>query len=78
MHVLFTQTPHLFPLARLTEALAQTLATGDVVTDEAAAVERVGGRPRVVAGHADNIKVTVDEDMALAELFMTRQQKEQK
>jgi 2-C-methyl-D-erythritol 4-phosphate cytidylyltransferase len=54
--------------------LAQALAAGDVVTDEAAAVERVGGRPRVVAGHADNIKITVDEDMALAELFMKRQQ----
>ncbi len=71
------QTPQLFPLARLSEALAQALAAGDVVTDEAAAVERLGGRPRVVAGHADNIKVTVDEDMALAELFMTRQQKGQ-
>ncbi|MFQ5760812.1 MAG: 2-C-methyl-D-erythritol 4-phosphate cytidylyltransferase, partial [Acidiferrobacterales bacterium] len=68
------QTPQLFPLARLSEALAQALAAGDVVTDEAAAVERVGGRPRVVAGHADNIKITVDEDMALAELFMKRQQ----
>ncbi len=71
------QTPQLFPLARLSEALMQALAAGDVVTDEAAAVERLGGRPRVVAGHADNIKITVDEDMALAELFMTRQQKEQ-
>lgn len=71
------QTPQLFPLARLSEALAQALATGDVVTDEAAAVERLGGRPRVVAGHADNIKITVDEDIALAALFMTRQQKGQ-
>ena len=71
------QTPQLFPLARLSEALAQALAAGDVVTDEAAAVERVGGRPRVVAGHADNIKISVDEDMALAELFMKRQQQGQ-
>jgi 2-C-methyl-D-erythritol 4-phosphate cytidylyltransferase len=71
------QTPQLFPLTRLSEALARALAAGDVVTDEAAAVERVGGRPRVIAGHADNIKITVDEDMALAELFIKRQQKEQ-
>jgi len=61
----------------VSEALAQALAADVVVTDEAAAVERLGGRPRVVAGHADNIKITVDEDMALAELFMTRQQKGQ-
>ena len=72
------QTPQFFPLKRLSEALAHALARGDVVTDEAAAVERVGGRPRIVAGHADNIKITVDEDMALAELFMTRQQQEQR
>lgn len=71
------QTPQLFPLARLSEALARALVAGDVVTDEAAAVERVGGHPRVVAGHADNIKITVDEDMALAELFMKQQQQEQ-
>jgi 2-C-methyl-D-erythritol 4-phosphate cytidylyltransferase len=71
------QTPQLFPLARLSDALALALAAGDIITDEAAAVERVGGHPRVVAGHADNIKITVDEDMALAELFMKRQQKEQ-
>lgn len=70
-------TPQLFPLERLRVALEQALSAGVVVTDEAAAVEHVGGRPRVVAGHADNIKITLTEDLALAELFLQQQQQEQ-
>jgi 2-C-methyl-D-erythritol 4-phosphate cytidylyltransferase len=69
-------TPQLFPLERLSCALEQALSAGVVITDEAAAVEYVGGRPRVVAGHADNIKITVVEDLALAELFLKKQQEQ--
>ena len=69
-------TPQLFPLERLSCALEQALSAGVVITDEAAAVEYVGGRPRVVAGHADNIKITVVEDLALAELFLKQQQEQ--
>jgi 2-C-methyl-D-erythritol 4-phosphate cytidylyltransferase len=35
-------------------------------TDEAQAIEWTGQRPRLVAGRADNIKVTTAEDLALA------------
>lgn len=70
-------TPQLFPLEKLTVALEQALAQGVAITDEAAAVEHAGGRPRVVAGHADNIKITLAEDLALAELFLRQQEKEQ-
>lgn len=66
-------TPQIFPLERLMAALEQALAAGAVITDEAAAVEHVGGRPRVVIGHADNIKITLAEDLALAELFLKQQ-----
>lgn len=69
-------TPQLFPLERLTAALQQALAAGATVTDEAAAIEYVGGHPRVVAGHADNIKITLADDLALAELFLKQQQRE--
>lgn len=70
-------TPQLFPRARLESALEQAAADGMVVTDEAAAVEHVGGRPRVVAGQADNIKITLAEDLALAELYLKQQEREQ-
>lgn len=66
-------TPQMFRLARLRSALAQALARGAEVTDEAAAVEAAGGRPRVVAGHPDNIKITLPEDLVLAELFLRQQ-----
>ncbi len=46
------------------------------MTDEAAAIEHVGGRPRIVAGHADNIKITLAEDLALAELYLKQQERE--
>ena len=69
-------TPQLFPRSRLESALEQAVADGIVVTDEAAAVEHVGGRPRIVTGHADNIKITLAEDLALAELYLKQQERE--
>ncbi len=65
-------TPQMFRLATLRDALAAALARGDSITDEAAAMERAGYRPRLVPGHADNIKITHPEDLALAELYLGR------
>ena len=45
---------------------AAAIAAGKVPTDEAQAMEWAGYRPRLVAGRADNIKVTTAEDLALA------------
>ncbi|MCW8919144.1 MAG: 2-C-methyl-D-erythritol 4-phosphate cytidylyltransferase [Gammaproteobacteria bacterium] len=63
-------TPQMFPLGLLREALAQALADGFEVTDEASALEHSGRRPRLVEGHADNIKITRPEDLALARFFL--------
>ena len=43
------------------------------ITDEASAMERTGCRPALVAGHSDNIKITVPEDLALARYYLGRQ-----
>jgi len=59
-------TPQMFPLGRLLEALAGARDAGAQSTDEAAAMELAGYRPRLVQGRADNIKVTVPEDLRLA------------
>ena len=69
-------TPQLFPLQKLRSALELAVADGVAVTDESMAVEYQGGRPRVVAGHADNIKITLAEDLELAELYLRQQEKE--
>jgi 2-C-methyl-D-erythritol 4-phosphate cytidylyltransferase len=69
-------TPQMFRLEFLGRALEGAQANGLSVTDEAGAVEHAGGRPRMVQGHADNIKITVAGDLALAELYLRRQQGE--
>lgn len=66
-------TPQMFRVDRLQNALTQALAQRADITDEACAVEIAGGRPVVVPGHADNIKITVPEDLSLAELFLRQQ-----
>jgi 2-C-methyl-D-erythritol 4-phosphate cytidylyltransferase len=65
-------TPQMFRLGILLTALGRALEKGVYVTDEAAAVEAVGLAPRLVEGHADNIKITCPEDLALAEFYLTR------
>lgn len=68
-------TPQMFRMGTLTLALEMALKNGDGVTDEASAIEAAGGQPRVVACHADNIKITRPEDLALAELYLKQQQR---
>jgi len=41
-------------------------------TDEAAAIEQLGLKPRVVAGSRENLKVTWPEDVAIAEGILRR------
>ncbi len=67
-------TPQMFPLGRLRESLQQALADGFEVTDEASALEHTGLSPKLVEGHADNIKITRPEDLALATFFMQQLQ----
>jgi 2-C-methyl-D-erythritol 4-phosphate cytidylyltransferase len=67
-------TPQMFRINALTQALEKAMKTGKEITDEASAMEAAGGRPHVVACHTDNIKITLADDLALAELYMKQQQ----
>ncbi len=40
-------------------------------------MERQGAQPALVAGHSDNIKITVPEDLPLARFYLARQFEEQ-
>ena len=64
------QTPQMFRHERLTRALTQALGEGYDATDEAAAIERLGLRPRLVEGSALNVKVTHPGDLALVAAAM--------
>lgn len=66
-------TPQLFPLVALRDALRDGLARDVAITDEASAMEAAGWRPTLVPGSADNIKLTVPEDLALVAFHLARQ-----
>lgn len=63
-------TPQMFPLRSLLTALLAAQAEGRDVTDEAAAVEACGLRPRLITGQASNLKITYPEDLALAQFWL--------
>lgn len=66
-------TPQMFRYGLLCAALDAAIASGDLPTDEAAAVERIRpGRVRVVEGRSDNLKITRPDDIASAEAILTR------
>ena len=61
-------TPQMFRLDKLNQALRNAIEKQQPVTDEASAVERMGGdMPLIVEGRHDNIKITYPNDLALAE-----------
>lgn len=70
------QTPQRFRLGQLRQALTDALAAGVEPTDEAQAMERAGYRPRLVRGRRDNLKLTVPQDVPLAECLLAAQERE--
>lgn len=67
------QTPQMFRLGVLRDALASAARRGIAVTDEASAIEAAGQAPRLVRGDLENFKVTFPPDFELAErLLRTR------
>ena len=63
------QTPQMFRYTQLLQALQQA----QQVTDEASAIEAMGHRPKLVEGSARNFKVTLPQDLLLAELIFKDQ-----
>lgn len=64
-------TPQVFRFGVLFRALESALAAGKLPTDEAQAVEWAGHSPRLVAGRADNLKVTTPDDLQLASAILS-------
>ena len=60
------QTPQVFRLG----PLAQAIAKFPSATDESQAMEQAGFQPKLVAGRASNIKITVADDLALAAFYL--------
>lgn len=66
------QTPQMFRLGELRDALRRALRAGLAITDEASAMEMAGHAVQLVPGSSSNLKVTVPEDLALAAWYLTR------
>jgi 2-C-methyl-D-erythritol 4-phosphate cytidylyltransferase len=64
-------TPQVFRCGVLLRAIEAALDAGRTPTDEAQAIEWSGQRPMLVAGRADNIKVTTADDLALAAAILS-------
>lgn len=62
------QTPQVFRF----DIIARAYNLAGEATDDASLVERLGVRVKLYQGSYDNIKVTTPEDLALAELILSR------
>lgn len=71
-------TPQMFRFGLLRRALHAAASEAVTVTDESQAIERLGFKPRLVAGNADNIKITLPEDLVRAENILAQRARSQR
>lgn len=72
-HCWRAQTPQMFRIALLKKSFEVLLNRKRIVSDEAAALEASGFKPKIIEGHSDNIKLTLPGDLALVEAILTAQ-----
>lgn len=66
------QTPQAFTAGVLVKAFGRAKKDRFYSTDEAALVERLGVKVKIVEGSYDNIKITTQEDLELGKLILER------
>lgn len=71
------QTPQVFHLAPLLNALKRVIDDDVAITDDAQAVEMIGYSPALVAGSTENLKITTPDDLRLAEMIWLNQRDQQ-
>jgi 2-C-methyl-D-erythritol 4-phosphate cytidylyltransferase len=64
------QTPQVFRYQRLTNAMAVAIQSNSEITDESSAVEQFGLKPLLLTGRDSNIKITRQQDLALADYYL--------
>lgn len=64
------QTPQVFEASLLKAALQAALESGEPVTDDCSAVERLGKTVFLVDGEEENLKITTPLDLILAEAIL--------
>ena len=66
----YAQTPQAFRRGAIVAAHERAASDGFVGTDDCSLVERLGGRVACVAPTAENLKVTMPDDLAVAEAVL--------
>ena len=64
------QTPQVFEAGLINAALTKALEEGAELTDDCAAVERLGMKVALTRGAYENLKITTVEDLILAEALL--------
>ncbi|HIF88900.1 MAG TPA: 2-C-methyl-D-erythritol 4-phosphate cytidylyltransferase [Candidatus Thioglobus sp.] len=64
------QTPQMFKFGVLVKALENVVINNIHTTDEAEAVAQIGGKVKIVIGSKNNIKITVADDLQLANYYI--------
>lgn len=75
--VALVQTPQVFLAELIKAALTRAMDKGFRVTDDCSAVEAMGYKVTIVAGEADNIKLTTTRDIYAAEGILTERRGKQ-
>lgn len=75
--IMLAQTPQVFRADLLRSAYAKAHEDGFTGTDEASLVEHLGEDVHVMLGSPHNIKITRQEDLAVAELYLKLEAAEQ-
>jgi 2-C-methyl-D-erythritol 4-phosphate cytidylyltransferase len=66
------QTPQVFQYKIIKRAYDRAYKDGFYATDDAALVERIGGKIKVILGDPFNIKVTTPEDIEIVEYLLKK------
>ncbi len=66
------QTPQVFPYKKISAAYKKSIKEGFYSTDDAALMERYGGKIKVIMGSYSNIKITTPDDLIFAEYLISR------
>lgn len=64
------QTPQVFEYSLIRTALEKAVADGEALTDDCAAVERLGMKVSLTEGSRENIKITTPFDLLLGEAIL--------
>lgn len=72
-HLWLANTPQIFPFNILYDCLSRAEKKKIRITDEASALETFGYSVGLVQDRQDNIKITLPEDLALAEMILSQE-----